>query len=125
MMRALFVLIPALGAWCCAAFFSTLFGMDFSQSALVGLPVFLAMVVLGIHATSPHPERGEGYPIYEAPPLSPEQIDALRYQWLRRWKGQEHEPPFTVQHEEFGTLWGADLDHAIDTAKAEGSQRNE
>ena len=32
--------------------------------------------------------------------------DAARYRWLRRWKGQEHEPPFTVQHEIDGTLWG-------------------
>ena len=44
--------------------------------------------------------------------------DAMRYQWLRRWKGQEHEPPFTVQHEIDGTLWGGDLDAAIDAALA-------
>lgn len=42
--------------------------------------------------------------------------DAARYRWLRRWKGQEHEPPFTVQHEIDGTLWGGDLDAAIDAA---------
>ncbi|MBD9417620.1 hypothetical protein IB259_00100 [Achromobacter sp. ACM04] len=42
--------------------------------------------------------------------------DAARYRWLRKWKGQEHEPPFTVQHEELGPLWLGDLDHAIDTA---------
>lgn len=46
------------------------------------------------------------------------QKDAARYQWLRRWKGQEHEPPFTVQHDPDGTLWGADLDHYIDAAMA-------
>lgn len=44
--------------------------------------------------------------------------DAARYQWLRRWKGQEHEPPFTVQHEVDGTLWGGDLDAAVDAAIA-------
>jgi hypothetical protein len=42
--------------------------------------------------------------------------DAVRYQWLRRWKGQEHEPLFTVRHEIEGTLWGPDLDAAIDAA---------
>ena len=46
--------------------------------------------------------------------------DAARYQWLRRWKGQEHEPPFTVQHEIDGTLWGGDLDAAIDAAMNKG-----
>ena len=46
--------------------------------------------------------------------------DAMRYQWLRRWKGQEHEPPFTVQHELDGTLWGGDLDAAIDAAMNKG-----
>lgn len=45
--------------------------------------------------------------------------DAERYRWLRRWKGQEHEPPFTVQHELDGTLWGGDLDAAIDAAMKE------
>ena len=44
--------------------------------------------------------------------------DAERYGWLRRWKGQEHEPLFTVQHEIDGTLWGGDLDAAIDAAMA-------
>lgn len=44
--------------------------------------------------------------------------DGDRYRWLRRWKGQEHEPPFTVQHETDGTLWGGDLDAAIDAARA-------
>lgn len=43
--------------------------------------------------------------------------DAERYRWLRRWKGQEHEPLFTVQHELDGTLWGGDLDAAIDAAR--------
>lgn len=42
--------------------------------------------------------------------------DAQRYRWLRKWKGQEHEPPFTVQHEFDGTIWGGDLDSAIDAA---------
>lgn len=42
--------------------------------------------------------------------------DAERYRWLRKWKGQEHEPPFTVQHEFDGTIWGGDLDSAIDAA---------
>jgi len=42
--------------------------------------------------------------------------DAARYRWLRNWKGQEHEPPFTVQHELDGILWGGDLDTAIDAA---------
>lgn len=52
-------------------------------------------------------------------PLSDDVVrDAARYQWLRRWKGQEHEPPFTVQHEIDGTLWGGDLDAAIDAALA-------
>lgn len=46
--------------------------------------------------------------------------DAARYRWLRRWKGQEHEPPFTVQHEIDGTLWGGDLDAAIDAAMDKG-----
>ena len=44
------------------------------------------------------------------------QEDAARYRWLRRCKGQEHEPPFTVQHEMDGALWGGDLDAAIDDA---------
>lgn len=48
------------------------------------------------------------------------QEDAARYRWLRRWKGQEHEPPFTVQHEIDGTLWGGDLDAAIDAARKQG-----
>lgn len=47
--------------------------------------------------------------------------DAERYRWLRRWKGQEHEPPFTVQHEVDGILWGGDLDAAIDAARAVGA----
>ena len=46
--------------------------------------------------------------------------DAARYRWLRRWKGQEHEPPFTVQHEVDGTLWGGDLDAAVDAARKQG-----
>ena len=50
--------------------------------------------------------------------------DAMRYQWLRRWKGQEHEPPFTVQHEIDGTLWGGDLDAAIDTARKQGANHD-
>ena len=48
----------------------------------------------------------------------PDTQDAERYRWLRRWKGQEHEPPFTVHHELDGTLWGGDLDAAIDDAIA-------
>ena len=48
--------------------------------------------------------------------------DAMRYRWLRRWKGQEHEPPFTVQHELDGTLWGGDLDAAIDAAMADAAR---
>ena len=63
---------------------------------------------------------------YTAPQPSPTtqadsvQEDAARYRWLRRWKGQEHEPPFTVQHEIDGTLWGGDLDAAIDAARKQG-----
>ena len=45
------------------------------------------------------------------------QEEAARYRLLRRCKGQEHEPPFTVQHEIDGTLWGGDLDAAIDAAR--------
>lgn len=52
------------------------------------------------------------------------QEDAARYRWLRRWKGQEHEPPFTVQHEIDGTLWGGDLDAAIDTARKQGANHD-
>ena len=48
--------------------------------------------------------------------LNESQMDAARYRWLRRWKGQEHEPLFTVQHEMDGALWGGDLDAAIDDA---------
>ena len=56
--------------------------------------------------------------------------DAERYRWLRRWKGQEHEPPFTVQHEIDGTLWGGDLDAAsmaamADAARAAQKDKNE
>ena len=51
------------------------------------------------------------------------QEDASRYRWLRRWKGQEHEPPFTVQHEIDGTLWGGDLDAAIDAARKQGEKQ--
>ena len=53
-------------------------------------------------------------------PAASVQDDAARYRWLRRWKGQEHEPPFTVQHEIDGTLWGGDLDAAIDAARKQG-----
>ena len=53
-------------------------------------------------------------------PAESVQEDAARYRWLRRWKGQEHEPPFTVQHEIDGTLWGGDLDAAIDAAMNKG-----
>ena len=49
------------------------------------------------------------------------QEDAARYRCLRRCKGQEHEPPFTVQHEIDGTLWGGDLDAAIDAAMNKGA----
>ena len=52
------------------------------------------------------------------------QEDAARYRWLRRWKGQEHEPPFTVQHEIDGTLWGGELDAAIDTARQQGANHD-
>ena len=52
------------------------------------------------------------------------QEDAARYRWLRRWKGQEHEPPFTVQHEIDGTLWGGDLDAAIDSVRKQGAQHD-
>jgi hypothetical protein len=53
---------------------------------------------------------------------APSEHDAERYQWLRRWKGQEHEPPFTVQHALLdGALWGGDLDAAIDAARAVGA----
>lgn len=52
------------------------------------------------------------------------QEDAMRYRWLRRWKGQEHEPPFTVQHEIDGTLCGGDLDAAIDTARKQGANHD-
>ena len=44
-------------------------------------------------------------------------VDAERYEWLRRCRGMEHDPLFTVQHELDGTLWGGDLDTAIDTAR--------
>lgn len=50
--------------------------------------------------------------------------DAARYRWLRRWKGQEHEPPFTVQHEVDGTLWGGDLDAAVDAARKKGANHD-
>ena len=48
----------------------------------------------------------------------PEDIrrDALRYRWLRRCRGQEHDPLFTVVHELDGLLWGGDLDAALDAA---------
>lgn len=45
--------------------------------------------------------------------------NAARYEWLRRCRGQEHDPLFTVQHELDGTLWGGDLDAAIDAAMKE------
>ena len=48
--------------------------------------------------------------------LEKSEKDAERYRWLRRWKGQEHEPLFTVQHEIDGIMWGCDLDSAIDAA---------
>ena len=50
--------------------------------------------------------------------------DAARYRWLRRWKGQEHEPPFTVQHEVDGTLWGGDLDAAVDATRKQGANHD-
>ena len=52
------------------------------------------------------------------------QEDAARYRWLRRWKGQEHEPPFTVQHEIDGALWGGDLDAAIDADRKQGTNHD-
>ena len=55
-----------------------------------------------------------------SPAAQGDALDAARYRWLRRWKGQEHEPPFTVQHEIDGTLWGGDLDAAIDAAMNKG-----
>ena len=58
-----------------------------------------------------------------APQADSVQEDAARYRWLRRWKGQEHEPPFTVQHEIDGTLWGGDLDAAIDAARKQGEKQ--
>lgn len=62
-----------------------------------------------------------GTKLYAYPALS-DAADAERYQWLRRWKGQEHEPPFTVRHEVDGTLWGGDLDAAIDAARKQGGK---
>ena len=53
---------------------------------------------------------------------SQDSADAARYRWLRRWKGQEHEPPFTVQHEIDGTIWADDLDAAIDAAMSAGRE---
>ncbi|MDR0203543.1 MAG: hypothetical protein LBJ40_15455 [Delftia acidovorans] len=53
-----------------------------------------------------------------APAAPAVDVDGERYRWLRRWKGQEHEPLFTVRHEIDGTLWGGDLDAAIDAAQA-------
>lgn len=47
--------------------------------------------------------------------------DAARYRWLRRCRGMEHDPLFTVRHEIDGTLWGADLDNAIDAARGESN----
>jgi hypothetical protein len=41
-----------------------------------------------------------------------------RYKFLRRCRGMEHDSPFTVQHEWDGTLWGGDLDAAIDDYRA-------
>ena len=52
------------------------------------------------------------------------QEEAARYRLLRRCKGQEHEPPFTVQHEIDGTLWGGDLDAAIDSARKQGTNHD-
>lgn len=57
-----------------------------------------------------------------APVAQGDAEDAERYRWLRRWKGQEHEPPFTVQHEMDGTMWGDDLDAAIDAARAQAKE---
>lgn len=57
-------------------------------------------------------------------PATADAVDAARYRWLRRWKGQEHEPPFTVQHEIDGTLWGGDLDAAIDAAMDKGENHD-
>lgn len=56
--------------------------------------------------------------LHPSPAAQGDALDAERYRWLRRWKGQEHEPPFTVQHEIDGILWGGDLDAAIDAARA-------
>lgn len=57
----------------------------------------------------------------QAQQIAQDRADAARYRWLRRWKGQEHEPPFTVRHEIEGTLWREDLDAAIDAARAAAS----
>ena len=59
-----------------------------------------------------------------APAAQGDAEDAARYRWLRRWKGQEHEPPFTVQHEVDGTLWGGDLDAAVDAARKQGANHD-
>lgn len=66
--------------------------------------------------STPSPDMGL-IPVYAHPAPSDDVVlDAARYRWLRKWKGQEHEPPFTVQHEFDGTIWGGDLDSAIDAA---------
>ena len=76
-------------------------------------------------AASPTPTAEQAAPKAAPGPVSDDVVrDAARYQWLRRWKGQEHEPPFTVQHEMDGTLWGGDLDAAIDAARKQGANHD-
>ena len=61
-MRALFILIPALGAFAGAALLSILIGFRADAAMFGGLLAFLFMVGVGISATKARPERGEGKP---------------------------------------------------------------
>jgi len=56
-------------------------------------------------------------PAEEVQPVADER-DAARYRWLKSQCGQEHHSLLTVQHELDGIVSGADLDEAIDSARA-------
>ena len=92
-------------------------GSELSEDALQQLPKGRhALVIAGTYGI-------DGYVTAPQPSPTAQSVleDAARYRCLRRWKGQEHEPPFTVQHEIDGTLWGGDLDAAIDSVRKQGA----
>lgn len=59
-MRALFILIPAIGAMTAVALLSILLGLGPGDAILCGVMAFVFIAGIGISATKPRAERGEG-----------------------------------------------------------------